>query len=238
MLHLHEKTEDTTPVTVAPPSKTPPTPTRQTPTRPIPSNPTLATIASGDFQTASVQPGTNKDKDNEAKIQLEEDLRLAKNEIGDLKTMLGKVREINQKHIESHTKTILDIKTAHKKQMDDIIPKYEALSEEYKKALTKIAKIQNKKDLLKVREEVLVSFKDLLLTEEDSVGEVDECIKEVKCKDNCSHIVEEDVRNLKEMKRMKQLGGRRNCPLEKPEDRTVNRCPQCDFKAQHESAIS
>ena len=37
---------------------------------------------------------------------------------------------------------------------------------------------------------------------------------------------------------MKQLGGKRTFSSEKPEERKVYRCPQCDFKAQHDSAVS
>ena len=38
------------------------------------------------------------------------------------------VREINQKQRHSHNKAILDIKAVHKKQMNEIVPKFEALT--------------------------------------------------------------------------------------------------------------
>ena len=54
--------------------------------------------------------------------------------------------------------------------------------------------------------------------------EVDECIQDIKCKGSCTHIEEEDVRNLRALRRMKEQGGSRNSPQEKPDNKTVHRC--------------
>ena len=55
---------------------------------------------------------------------------------------------------------------------------------------------------------------------------------EQKCDGNCVHIEQEDLRNLRNLRMMKQQGGSRKSPLENPENRIMNRCPRCDFISQ------
>ena len=109
---------------------------------------------------------------------------------------------------ENHKKMLEKMKKEHKKELD-------VVTEEYNKSLTIISKLQNEKELLIAREETIVSFGDLAeernkATEEEDP--IDECIMEEKCVGNCKHIVEEDLRNLKEMRKMKNHGGKRNSP--------------------------
>ena len=150
------------------------------------------------------------------------------------------MRRINKTQIENHnwivqeTNTkfniyIHNLKEEHSKEIQEKIPMYNILQEEYKKALTQISKLQNEKDLLLAREEVLQSFANFEVNKEGGEDQIDECIVEGKCEGSCSHIVEEDLQNLKNMRRMKQQGGRRNFPQEPPEVIEKNRCPQCNF---------
>ena len=66
---------------------------------------------------------------------------------------------------------------------------------------------------------------------------MDECIQEGKCKENCSHIVEEDLRNLRNLRKMKLQGGIRTSPTEKSVNQVVHRCPQCDFVSQNKTIL-
>ena len=59
-----------------------------------------------------------------------------------------------------------------------------------------MAKIQNEKDLLKAREDVLHSFNDLVLTEEEVV---DECIQDVKCTGSCTQKPESNEKDERTM---------------------------------------
>ena len=94
---IKKKTEDQTNVDKAPLIQTPPTPSLPTqapptPTPPTPPTPTLKTKESE----------ANIAKYNEAKMEIEEDLRLAKVEIVEIKNMLGNMREVNQKQSQNH----------------------------------------------------------------------------------------------------------------------------------------
>ena len=142
---------------------------------------------------------------------LMEELRLTKIENEELKVNIALVRQVNQRQLENHTYKIKDIESGHLKAM-------KVFGDEYNKALNEIAKLQNENYLFKAREEVLCST-DILETEmveaeeeEEKEEQEDECIMEVKCTGTCAHIAEENLRNLKNMRKMKQQGGRRNSP--------------------------
>ena len=86
--------------------------------------------------------------------------------------------------------------------------------------------------MLKDREEVLQS-----LANDDGDVQIDECNREEKCEGNCSHVAEEDLRKLRNMRGMKQQGGRRNSPQEAPEIMVQNRSPQFNFKSEEKAAL-
>ena len=96
------------------------------------------------------------------------------------------------------------LKINHKKDIDIATPQYALLQEEYEKALTEIAKIQNENALLKAREDVLHSFQRLEVTRHGEDEDIEECIMEQKCEGNCKHIEEEDLRNLKKYEEYKE----------------------------------
>ena len=60
---------------------------------------------------------------------------------------------------------------------------------------------------------------------------------DVKCKGDCRHIVEEDLKNLRDMRNIKQNGGNTFLPMVDQEERSVHRCPQCNEIYQNKTAI-
>ena len=186
--------------------------------------------------------------ESEPNAAINEDDRMSKEEGEELKGQIELLRRINKNQLANHNWIVQEnnkkfneymrkVQEEHAKEVQEKTPMYNILQEEYKKALTQISKIQNKNDLLKAREEVLQSFANLEVTKDGGDDQVDECIIEGKCEENCRHIVEEDLRNLKNMRKMKNQGGRRNTPQEPPEVREKNRCPQCNFISEHKTAL-
>ena len=88
---------------------------------------------------------------------------------------------INRKQ-EALEKLKSELVTVHRQEL-------EAVGEEYKRALTEIARLQNEKDLLKAREDVILSFDQLVVTDEEESETVDECIMEIKCSGSCSALI-------------------------------------------------
>ena len=84
------------------------------------------------------------DMDTDDKKDLQEDLRVAKAEIYEIKKHLQAVRDVNKKQSDNHKKIIEKMKTEQKKELN-------LLAEEYKKALTEISNLQKEKDLLTAR---------------------------------------------------------------------------------------
>ena len=175
----------------------------------------------------TLKPKTGRDEiENNTKMDRDEDMQLAKIEIVDLKTCIQNKEEQIKKLKEGH---VLEIK--------EVVLKHDRLNEEYQKALTEIAKLEREKGLMKARADVLLSFDELALTEEGETVEVEECIQDEKCKGNCSHIIEEDLRNLRNFRKMKLQGGIRSTPTENPLNQVVHRCPQCDYITQDKTTL-
>ena len=153
-------------------------------------------------------------------MELQEDLKLARKESSELKINITKMREINKTQNENHANTIKKLEALHLKAI-------KSFGEEFNKALNENAKLQNERDLLIAREEVLKSFDDLA-EEEDKEEEQEECIMDGKCSGDCAHIVAENLKNLKAMRNMKHQGGKRTSPVENAEVRVIHRCTQCN----------
>ena len=96
----------------------------------------------------TLKPKTGRDDiKNNIQMEREEDIRLAKIEIVDLKTCVQTQNEQIRKLKESH---VLEIK--------EVVLKHDRLNKEYQNALKEISKLEKEKGLLKAREDVMRSF--------------------------------------------------------------------------------
>ena len=111
--------------------------------------------------------------DPEKYMQNEEDLRLARLEVGQLKRENELLRKINNTQTENHAKKV--------KHIEGAIKVFEV---EYTKALKEIARLQKENQLLIAREEVITSV---------MYNEKDERIMNVKCKGDCEHGVKDVI---------------------------------------------
>ena len=162
-------------------------------------------------------------------------MRLAKIENAALKNDIFKVRQINQTQIENHAKAISLMEAQHLKAL-------KMIGDEFTKSINENARLQNENYLLKAREEVMVSLE--LEEANNKVKEVheveiDECIMDIKCTGNCNHVAEQDLRDLKNLRKIKHQGGQRNSPLENSDVRVevLHRCPQCNSKFQNKTGL-
>ena len=115
--------------------------------------------------------------DPEKYMEIEEDLRLARLEVGQLKRENELLRHINKTQTENHAKKVTHIEGEN-------ISAIKVFEVEYNKALKEIARLQKENHLLIAREEVITSVMD---------NEKDECILNIKCKGDCEHLVKEVI---------------------------------------------
>ena len=115
--------------------------------------------------------------DPEKYMEIEEDLRLARQEVGQLKRENELLRHINKTQTENHAKKGTHIGGEN-------ISAIKVFEVEYNKALKEIARLQKENQLLIAREEVITSVMD---------NEKDECILNIKCKGDCEHLVKEVI---------------------------------------------
>ena len=148
---------------------------------------------------------TEQAKINSIKLmEIEEDLRLSRLDVVTLKRESELLRHVNKTQTENHAKTVKHIEDEHLRAI-------KVFGDEHNKALNEISKLQNDVKLLKAREEVIAAVTNIL-EEDGKEQEEDECIMDIKCKGDCRHIMEEDLKNLKNMRNIKQKGGNPICP--------------------------
>ena len=157
---------------------------------------------------------------SENKMAIEEDLRLIRIEVAELKKPNDLLRHINKTQIENHAMILKHVEAEHLKSI-------KVFGDEHNKALQEISKLRNENHLLKARKEVISASYDLEKENSEEYPE-EKCIIEEKCIGDCKHIVEEDLKNL-------QLGGKRITPLENTED---PRCPQYNNTFQNKTAMA
>ena len=115
----------------------------------------------------------NPDKCREVK----EDLRLAKLEIVILKRENNQLRNINKTQIESKSNTIKYIESEHLRAI-------KIFEDENNKAVQEIARLKKENQLSTAREKVI------LATMDSDTNQKDECIMNIKCKGDCTHVKE------------------------------------------------
>ena len=111
--------------------------------------------------------------DPEKYMEIEEDLRLARQEVGQLKRENELLRHINKTQTENHAKKVTHIEGEN-------ISAIKVFEVEYNKALKEIARLQKENHLLIAREEVITSV-------------MDNEMLNIKCKGDCKHLVKEVI---------------------------------------------
>ena len=114
--------------------------------------------------------------DPEKYMEIEEDLRLVRLEVGQLKRENELLRHINKTRAENHAKKVKNIEAEN-------IRAIKVFEVEHDKALKEISRLQ-RNHLLKAREDVITAV---------MYNEKDECIKDIQCKGDCEHVVKEVV---------------------------------------------
>ena len=142
--------------------------------------------------------------------ELEEDLKLAKQEISELKA-------------ESQ-----ELKTHNKRKFKGYETEYEELLIETNKVVQELNKVQNERDI------AITKIDNMKKIDEEE--EVDECIKDSFCQGDCEH-VGCTVDKAQRLKNMKDLGGRRTSPVEEVIRTPKFRCPQCNFTTTNKNGL-
>ena len=142
--------------------------------------------------------------------KLEEDLKLAKQEIVDLKE--------DRKQLKSH----------NDRKHKGYELEYDELLKESSKMKDEINKILSEKYIL------LAKVNSLEKNSDDK--DVDECVKDVNCQGNCEH-VKCNTAQLQRLNILKNQGGRRNSPLETASISDLINCPQCNFTSRNKNKI-
>ena len=139
---------------------------------------------------------------------LEQDLFLARQEIVDLKK--------EQKLLKSHNARK---HAGYESELEEVVIEKQRFSVE-------LLKVQEERDILLAKVESL----------EKKNEDVDECIKDAICQGNCEH-VGCSLTQLKNLRVMKQNGGRRTSPSQEGVQVVRIPCPQCNFTASQKSEV-
>ena len=141
--------------------------------------------------------------------QLEEDLRLAKFEIAELKE--------DRKQLKAHN----DIKhKGYESEYDELLKESSKMKEEMNKMLSE-------KHLLLAKVNSLETFNNEKV--------VDECVKNASCDGDCEHVAC-NTAQLQRLNILKNQGGNRNSPSENASTSALN-CPQCNYSSRNKNNI-
>ena len=150
----------------------------------------------------------SNDTSLQKEVELEEDLRLAKEQIFSM--------EAEKQQLKAH----------NKRRFNGYETEYKELLSEKTNILEELTKIQFQRDL---------AFAKIEALEEKAVtSEVDECIANQACEGNCEHVGFK-VQQAKNLNVMKNQGGRRSSPVEQVAKAPCIYCTQCNFTARNKS---
>ena len=143
--------------------------------------------------------------------QLEIELRIAREEIAELKQEKKQLKAHNTK---KHS--------GYEAQYDEILLEKQRICGE-------MVKLQSENDLLHAKVTAL----------ENRVkgNEVDECIKNVRCEGDCEHMGCNRLQ-AQRLQEMKEQGGRRQSPGEQADFTVKIYCPQCNFTCRQKSELT
>ena len=143
--------------------------------------------------------------------QLEIKLRLALQEIDDLKNEKKQLKAHNsRKH------------AGYEADYDEILNEKQKMS-------VAMVKLQSEKDILLAKVAALKNVKE-------AEHEADECIRDMRCEGDCEH-VRCTAAQAQQLKDMKNQGGRRSSPVEQTSPSPWVRCPQCNYKTRQNNDL-
>ena len=142
--------------------------------------------------------------------RLETNLRQAKEEIVELKQ--------EAKHLKLH----------NARKQAGFQSEYEEILLEKQRVNIEMVKLQSQNNILIAKVESLESL--------EKENQVDECVANVACDGDCQH-VKCNVDQAQRLQDMKNLGGRRNSPVEYGKTNPMIKCPQCNFKSTRKSEV-
>ena len=142
--------------------------------------------------------------------QLEEDLRLAKFKISELKE--------DRKQLKAHNDG------THK----GFESEYDELLKEPSKNKEEMNKMPSEKHLLLAKVNSLENFNNEKV--------VDECVKDARCEGDCEHVAC-NTAQLQRLNILKNQGGRRSSPSENASPSAFKNCPQCNYSSRNKKEI-
>ena len=154
-----------------------------------------------------------------------------------------KIKELNTLIMTIRLQHAAKVKEMNKKEREDET-KYKSLlaeKEMFKEALIKVTNDSSLKiemleaEMEKVKVKTANALKSFRFetTESEAISineEIDECVVNIKCKGNCTHIT-------CRMQTMRLQGGRRTSPGAEPDHRSTHSCPQCEFNTSVKSEL-
>ena len=143
--------------------------------------------------------------------QLEIDLKIARDEIGEL---MQEKKQLKAHNTRKHA--------GYEALYNEILVEKQRMSVE-------MIKLQSEKDLLQAKVTSL----------ENSVNEnqVDECVANIRCDGNCEHI-DCNRKQAQRLKELKDQGGKRQSPGEQASFTVKINCPQCNFTCKQKNDLN